>query len=80
MQAFRTRAVELGIASSILALAAPQTRIDWPVGSRVFANWSHNEYWYPATILSFEGDQVFVRFDDENKEWMAGRRAYQCSV
>jgi DNA repair protein Crb2 Tudor domain len=71
MQTVRTRAVEPGIASSILALAAQRTRRDWQVGSRVFANWSHDEYWYPATILSLEGDQVFVRFDDGDKEWMA---------
>ena len=71
MKALWTRAVELGIASSILALAAPRTRMDWQVGRRVFANWSHDEYWYPATIRSFEGDQVFVRFDDRDKEWMA---------
>jgi hypothetical protein len=71
MQVLRTRAVELGIASSILARAAPRTRIDWQVGSRVFANWSHDEYWSLATIRSLGGDQVFVRFDDGDKEWMA---------
>jgi hypothetical protein len=73
MQALRTRtrAVELGIASSILALAAPRTRIDWQVGSRVFANWSHDEYQSPATIRWFEGDQVLVHFDDGDKGWMA---------
>ena len=58
MQALRTRAVELGIASSILALAAPRTRIDWQVGSRVFANWSL------ATIRSFEieGGRISVQY------------------
>jgi len=68
MQAFRTRAVDLGIASSILARAAP-----W-IGRLVvefFANWSHDEYWSPTKIRSFEGDQVFVRFDDGDKEWIA---------
>lgn len=70
MQAFRTRAVELGFASSILARAAPRTRINWQVGSRVFANCSYDEYWYLATIRSFEGDQVIVRFDDGDKEWI----------
>ena len=36
-----------------------------------FANWSHDEYWSPTKIRSFEGDQVFVRFDDGDKEWIA---------
>ena len=65
MQALRTRAVELGIASSILARAAPRTRIDWQVGSRVFANWSHDEYWSLATIRSFEieGGRISVQYN-----------------
>jgi hypothetical protein len=39
------------------------------VGDRVLANWSQDEYWYPATLRSIVGDRVYIRFDDGDKEW-----------
>lgn len=39
-------------------------------GSTVFANWSYDEFWYPATIEKIEGNKYFVKFQDEEGEWL----------
>ena len=41
-------------------------------GSRVLAQYTHDEFWYPATILSLVKDvdtKIYVRFDDGDKQW-----------
>ncbi|MBK9207598.1 MAG: hypothetical protein IPL71_04560 [Anaerolineales bacterium] len=35
----------------------------WNEGDRTFAFWDDDEYFYPATILSIEGDDISIRFD-----------------
>ena len=41
----------------------------WTVGSRAFAYWDEDEYFYPATIVTIDGDDIFVRFDTGEEEW-----------
>ncbi len=41
----------------------------WEVGHRAFAYWDEDEYFYPATIISIEGEDIFVRFDTGEEEW-----------
>lgn len=41
----------------------------WNEGDRVFAFWDEDEYFYPATILTIEGDDIFIRFDTGEEEW-----------
>lgn len=48
--------------------------MQWRVGDRVLANWSHDEYWYPATIRTIDGERFYIRFDDGDKEWVASDR------
>lgn len=48
---------------------APWSRTEWQAGDRVLARWSHDEYWYPATIRALAGDRVYILFDDGDKEW-----------
>lgn len=43
--------------------------MQWNVEDRVLANWSHDTYWYPATIRDIDGERTYVRFDDGDKEW-----------
>lgn len=44
----------------------------WEKGSRVLANWSHDVFWYPATIQDIEDERIYLRFDDGDKEWTTG--------
>jgi len=41
----------------------------WKVGEKLLVNWSHDKYWYPATIKKKDGQRYFVVFDDGDKEW-----------
>lgn len=41
----------------------------WNEGNRAFAFWDDDEYFYPATIVSIDGDDVFIRFDTGEEEW-----------
>ena len=41
----------------------------WSEGSRAFAFWDDDEYFYPATIVTIEGDDIFIRFDTGEEEW-----------
>jgi hypothetical protein len=43
--------------------------MQWKVEDRVLANWTHDDYWYPATIKSMDGERIYVHFDDGDKEW-----------
>jgi hypothetical protein len=46
--------------------------MQWKVGDRILANWTHDAYWYPATIQSMDGERIYVNFDDGDKEWTTG--------
>ena len=41
----------------------------WTEGNRAFAFWDEDEYFYPATIVSIDGEDIFVRFDTGEEEW-----------
>lgn len=41
----------------------------WNEGDRTFAYWDEDEYFYPATIVKIEGDDIFIRFDTGEEEW-----------
>lgn len=41
----------------------------WTEGNRAFAYWDEDEYFYPATILNIEGNDIFIRFDTGEEEW-----------
>jgi hypothetical protein len=41
----------------------------WTEGNRTFAFWDDDEYFYPATIITIDGDDIFVRFDTGEEEW-----------
>jgi hypothetical protein len=41
----------------------------WTEGNRAFAFWDDDEYFYPATIITIDGDDIFVRFDTGEEEW-----------
>jgi hypothetical protein len=41
----------------------------WTEGNRAFAFWDEDEYFYPATIVTIEGDDIFIRFDTGEEEW-----------
>lgn len=41
----------------------------WTEGNRVFAFWDEDEYFYPATIVTIDGDDIFIRFDTGEEEW-----------
>ncbi len=41
----------------------------WDVGDRVFAYWDDDDYFYPATILSIEEEDIYIRFDTGEEEW-----------
>lgn len=41
----------------------------WTEGGRAFAFWDEDEYFYPATIITIEGEDIYVRFDTGEEEW-----------
>lgn len=41
----------------------------WKVEDRVLANWTHDEFWYPANIRAIDGERIYIQFDDGDKEW-----------
>jgi hypothetical protein len=41
----------------------------WTEGNRAFAFWDDDEYFYPATIITIDDDDIFVRFDTGEEEW-----------
>ena len=41
----------------------------WDIGDRVFAYWDDDDYFYPATILSIEEEDIYIRFDTGEEEW-----------
>ena len=41
-------------------------------GNQYLAQWNHDEFWYPATVLDSDSDRtasVYVRFADGDKQW-----------
>jgi hypothetical protein len=41
----------------------------WTEGNRAFAFWDEDEYFYPATIVTIEDEDIFIRFDTGEEEW-----------
>jgi hypothetical protein len=41
----------------------------WKEGQRAFAYWDEDEYFYPATIVSIEDEDIYIRFDTGEEEW-----------
>lgn len=46
----------------------------WNIDDRVLANWTHDEYWYPATVREVDDERVYIYFDDGDKEWTTAER------
>ncbi|MCC7493980.1 MAG: DUF4537 domain-containing protein [Fimbriimonadaceae bacterium] len=47
---------------------------DWVAGDRVLCQWSHDLFWYPATVRQAAPGRVYVKFDDGDKEWTVPER------
>ena len=41
----------------------------WKEGERAFAFWDEDEYFYPATIVSIDGEDIYIHFDNGEEEW-----------
>lgn len=41
----------------------------WNEGDRAFAYWDEDEYFYPATIITIDGEDIYIRFDTGEEEW-----------
>jgi hypothetical protein len=54
--------------------------MNWKVGDRVLANWTHDKYWYPATIRKIDGERIYVQFDDGDKEWMTDTHLLEIDI
>jgi len=50
------------------------------VNDRVLANWTQDEFWYPATITEVEGERFYVEFDDGDKEWITSDRLMSINI
>jgi len=42
--------------------------VDWNVGTRVQCNWKGHGKYYPGVIGRKDGDQVFINYNDGDKE------------
>ena len=43
----------------------------YEIGDRVLVDWSGDAYWYPATIVDENGSELFVIYDDSDREWVS---------
>ncbi len=41
----------------------------WNEGERAFAFWDEDEHFYPATIVSIDGEDIYIHFDSGEEEW-----------
>ena len=41
----------------------------WNPGDRAYAYWEEDEYFYPASVIKVDGDEIYVRFDTGEEEW-----------
>ncbi len=41
---------------------------DWQVDDGVFAYWEDDGYWYPATIIEIDGDEITIEYDSGEEE------------
>ena len=41
---------------------------EWTTGDRTFAYWEGDGYWYPATITAIDGEDITVRWDEDDSE------------
>jgi hypothetical protein len=41
----------------------------WNEGDRVYAYWEEDEYFYPATIVQIDGDDIYIAYDTGEEEW-----------
>ncbi len=60
---------------SVMLLVVPLFRADaadrnWSVGDSCLANWSHDDYWYPGTIIEVDRGEFHIQFDDGDREWL----------
>jgi hypothetical protein len=54
----------------------------WTEGDRAFAYWDEDEYFYPATIITIDGEDIYIRFDTGEEEWTSADylEAYEAEV
>ena len=43
--------------------------MNWKADDRALVKWRQDDFWYPATIQQVDGERLYVRFDDGDKEW-----------
>ncbi len=41
----------------------------WNEGDRAYAYWEEDEYFYPATIVQIDGDDIYIAYDTGEEEW-----------
>lgn len=54
--------------------------MNWQINDRILANWTHDVYWYPATIHQIEGARIYIHFDDGDKEWTDADRLLEMDL
>lgn len=43
--------------------------LEIPIGLRVAARWKMGTQFYPGTVAEVQGERIFIRYDDGDKEW-----------
>src|SRR4051794_7781665 len=50
----------------------------WSVGERVLGKW--DLYWYPGTVKRKEGQRFYIKFDDDDEDWLGLERILPLDV
>lgn len=67
-------ALVLVLALSVSAAAAPAASTAYKAGDRVMVNWTGDNYWYPATIVTISGGKYYVIYCDTDRETVTADR------
>jgi len=51
------------------SLLIPATSLPTQHSARVLVYWEQDEYYYPALIVQYEGEDYLIRYDDGSEEW-----------
>ncbi len=62
------------VMAALAVTASVSHAATWNVGDRVLVNWTGDDYWYPATIVTIDGSKYYVIYCDEDREWVTASR------
>lgn len=73
----KQKVVVVALLFGLLMVGFAVAQTSWSVGDHALVNWTGDGFWYPATIVAEEGRELFVVYDDGDREWVGADRIRQ---